>query len=87
MRKTYKKCLKHYFHGTLINTRATLGLTQSEMAERFAMDDRSYIDPDHGKTCCSAITLALFLLYICQDVYGFLEELRHVFEAETNRAA
>ena len=56
------------------------GLTQAEMTEKLSMDDRSYIDLDHGKTCCSAVTLALFLVYVCEDVHEFLEELRHAFE-------
>jgi len=57
--------------------------TQSKMAERLAMDERSYIDLDHEKTCCSAITLALFLVYICADVDAFLKELRCAFEFES----
>ena len=63
MRKTYRNILKHYFYVNLVYTRTAKGLTQSEMAEKLAMDDRSYIDLDHGKTCCSAVTLALFLVY------------------------
>lgn len=87
MRKTYHTLLKHHFHSTLVRTRFNLGLTQSEMAERLAMDDRSFIDLDHGKTCCSAVTLVLFLIYVCEDVDGFLEELRHAFEAGINQVA
>lgn len=87
MRKTYHTLLKHHFHRTLIQTRMNLGLTQSEMAERLAMDDRSFIDLDHGKSCCSAITLVLFLIYMCEDVEGFLEELQRVFEAGTDQVA
>lgn len=87
MRKTYQAILKHHFHSTLVRTRTNLGLTQSEMAERLAMDDRSYIDLDHGKSCCSAITLVLFLIYVCRDVDGFLEELQHAFEAGTDQVA
>lgn len=87
MRKTYRNILKHRFHASLTQTRTAKGLTQSEMAERLSMDDRSYIDLDHGKTCCSAVTLILFLLYLCDDVDQFLEELRHAFEAGFDWAA
>lgn len=87
MRKTYKLILKCIFYENLIHTRTRLGLTQSQMAEKLAMDDRSYIDLDHGKTCCSAVTLALFLVYVCEDVYGFVEELRNAFDASANRVA
>lgn len=87
MRKTYHTILKHHFHSTLVRTRMDLGLTQAEMAERLSMDDRSFIDLDHGKSCCSAITLALFLIYVCPDIEEFLEELRHAFEDGSNQAA
>lgn len=87
MRKTYRAILKQFFHENLFHARDRLGLTQSEMAARLAMDDRSYIDLDHGKTCCSAVTLALFLAYVCEDARAFAEELRNAFEAGTNQAA
>lgn len=80
MRKAYHTILKTFFHQRIVCTRTALGLTQSEMAERLSMDDRSYADLDHGKCCCSALTLALYLIYVCGDVDAFLEELRHAFE-------
>ena len=87
MRQTYRELLKQHFHIRLFHARVELGLTQSDMAERLSMDDRSYIDLDHGKTCCSAVTLALFLLYVCEDVDGFLKELRSAFEAAAGQLA
>lgn len=87
MRQTYHTRLKAHFHRALNQTRLHRELTQLEMAQKLSMDERSYIDLDHGKTCCSAVTLALFLIYVCEDVVGFLEELQHAFEAEKNRAA
>lgn len=87
MRKLYQSILKRCFYNHLIHSRADLGLTQAEMAERLAMDERSYIELDHGKSCCSATTLALFLVYVCEDVYDFLEELRRAFDAGSDRAA
>ena len=87
MRRIYRNVLKNHFHVHLVQIRTTNGLTQSEMAEKLSMDDRSYIDLDHGKTCCSAVTLALFLVYVCEDVQTFLEELRHAFNTAFNQAA
>lgn len=87
MRKAYRNILKHQFCVRLVRTRTEMGITQAEMAERLAMDDRSYIDLDHGKTCCSAVTLALFLVYVCDDVNRFLEDLRDAFETAINQAA
>lgn len=87
MRKTYHTILKEQFHFRLIQARVHLEWTQSEMAERLCMDDRSYSDLDTGKSCCSAVTLALFLVFVCEDVVGFIEELRHAFETGTENAA
>lgn len=87
MRKSCHKILKQCFYIHLIQTRTALGLTQAEMAEKLCMDDRSYVDLDHGKSCCSAVTLALFLIYVCQDVPGFLDELRQALDAGVGQAA
>lgn len=87
MRKQYTQVLKTYFHQKLFRSRVDLGMTQEEMAHRLLMASRTYVDLDHGKTCCSALTLALFLIYICADPLGFLEELRDAFEREDSQAA
>lgn len=87
MRKIYQSILKRCFYHSLIRARAELGMTQAQMAERLAMDERSYVDLDHGKTCCSATTLALFLVYVCEDTCGFLDELRRAFDAGSGQAA
>lgn len=87
MRKQYSNILKSHFHTELFRTRAMLGITQEEMAHRLMMASRTYVDLDHGKTCCSALTLVLFLIYICADPAVFLGELRNAFENENNRAA
>ena len=65
-RKLLNDELKIYFHKKLIKRRAELGLTQAAMAQRLVMDTRSYIELDHGKSRCSALTLALFLIYLCK---------------------
>ena len=80
MRNTYRNILKTYFCDDLIHRREALRLTQSQMAERLLMDDRSYIDLDHGQSCCSAVTLALYLTFLCEDVPLFIEGLRQAFE-------
>lgn len=87
MRRNYRSILKRQFCIHLVRRRTVLGMTQAAMAEWLAMDDRSYIDLDHGKTCCSAVTLALFLVYVCDDVKAFLEDVRDAFEAAINKAA
>lgn len=87
MRKQYTQVLKTHFHDQLFRSRVKLGITQEEMAQRLSMASRTYVDLDHGKTSCSALTLALFLIYICSDPVMFLEDLRNAFEEENNKAA
>ena len=80
MRKHYSDILKTQFYHRIIETRATLGLTQEQMAEALAMSARSYMYLDHGKHSCSALTLSLYLIYYCPDVDAFLQELKTAFE-------
>jgi len=87
MRKLYEDTLKSFFHENLFRRRTELGLTQEETAHRLAMGSRSYIDLDHGKSSCSGLTLARFLIYICDDPLTFLDKLRHAFESKESNAA
>ena len=87
MRKAVHKVLKKFFCGKLVHIRNSEGLTQAKMANALLMDERSYADLEHGKTGCSAVTLALFLIYVCHDVPGFLEDLRVAFEAADEQVA
>ena len=87
MRSHYTSIFKAFFHKKLFRRRMELDITQEEMAERLVMAGRTYVDLDHGKTGCSALTLALFLIYICADPLAFLEELRNAFENGSNKAA
>lgn len=87
MREEYRMILKTCFQCNLIENRKRLGFTQSTMAEKLEMDDRSYADLEHGKSCCSAVTLVLYLVYICKDTTEFLEEIRHAFENKDNQVA
>ena len=57
------------------------------MAKLLAMDERSYVYLDHGKTGCSSLTLVRFLIYCCDDPALFLSDLKVAFEQETNYVA
>ena len=81
MRKFYENTLKKCFHNSLFRTRVDLGLTQAQMADRLIMDNRSYIELDHGNSNCSALTLAMYLAFCCRDPMGFLEEFRRQIES------
>lgn len=50
------------------------------------MDPRSYVDLDHGKSGCSGFTLALFLIYVCDDPMSFLQDLRRALEGDDHAA-
>lgn len=80
MRKKFKTLFKKFFHAKLCERRLSLGITQDEMASKLNMSTRTYSDLDNGKTCCSAITLALYLTYVCEDPVHFLEALRKEFD-------
>lgn len=87
MRKQYEQVLRSLFHEKLFYLRSELRLSQEEMAHRLAMGWRSYIELDHGNSGCSALTLARFLIYVCEDPVAFLEELRCAFEEKDSGAA
>ena len=87
MRKQYTQILKEFFYQKVFRSRVELGITQEEMAHRLAMSSRTYVELDHGKSGSSALTLALYLIYICSAPLEFLEELRNAFESESNWAA
>lgn len=80
MRKQYESILKTVFHEELFRRRCELGFSQEEMAHRLAMASRTYVELDHGKSCCGGLTLSLFLIYICEDPLTFLQELRYAYE-------
>ena len=87
MRKLYQRTFKNFFYNDLIKTRAKMKYTQSQMADLLVMDDRSYADLDHGNSCCSALTLVLYLIYCCDDTLTFLDTLRNILEALEDYAA
>ena len=87
MRKHHTEVLKIFFHEKLFHSRVKLGISQEEMAHRLLMACRSYVELDHGKTCCSALTLALYLIYTCEEPLQFLEELRNAFETNEIKVA
>lgn len=83
MRKFCEDLLKEFFHQHLIRTREKLAWTQAEMAKILEMDERSFIELDHGNSGCSGLTLALYLSYCCDDPMQFLEDFKATYEKET----
>ena len=87
LRKTYEKILKEHIHKHLIGKREELRLSQVKMADKLIMDTRSYVNLDHGKSGCSSLTLALYLINFCEDPKEYLDELRDAFEDESKHTA
>lgn len=87
MRKTYQRLIREYFCRTIFEYRIQEDLTQLQMAERLCMDERSYIDLEHGKNGCSVVTLVLYLVFECPDSDAFLLDMErlHKQAAETTR--
>ena len=87
LRKIYQRTFKKFFYDDLIKTREKLKYTPAQMATLLIMDDRSYADLDHGNSCCSALTLVLYLIYCCDDPMAFLENLSKILEVLEDDAA
>ena len=87
MSNRYKQVLAAFFRHQIFHTRVEiLDITQEEMAHRIGISTRSYVDLENGKTTCSAVTLALFLAFVCIDPIVFREELRYAFESVRAKA-
>lgn len=87
IRKQYIQLLKALFSSELYLSRKSRKLTQAQMAQQLCMDERSYIKLEHGQSCCSGLTLMLFLLYCCEDVPAFLAKAKALLESTFDRAA
>ena len=79
MRKTYQRLIREYFCRTIFEYRMQADLTQLQMAERLCMDERSYIDLEHGKNGCSVVTRVLYLIFECPDSDAFLLDLERLY--------
>ena len=82
MRANIGDVLRSRFRRNLVAVRADMGQTQSDMAQLLSISLRSYADLESGRSCCSAATLALFLVRACPDPVAFLDELREALDRE-----
>lgn len=87
MRDHLTKILKAFFCEKVYAERKLSGISQEQMAGCLEMACRSYVDLEHGISGCSALTLALFLVYRCKDPVGFLNELKEAFEKDNEKSA
>lgn len=87
MKKLCLTAMKDFFRTQVILTRDRLCLTQAKMARKLFMEDRSYAALESGESGCGALTLALFLIYCCDDPILFLKKLRVALDGVTQNAA
>ena len=80
MKKRCSSAFKDFFRTQLLQTRNTMQLTQRQMADALLIAERSYAALESGEFGCSALTMALYLAYFCEDPYAFRAELKEVFE-------
>ena len=87
MKRRCSIALRNFFRTQLLQTRSSLHLTQRQMADNLLMAERSYAALESDETGCSALTLALYLAYFCEDPNAFRAELKEVFESSVTPAA
>lgn len=63
-----------------LRTRDELNLTQTEFATELNIDRRTYIDLEHCKSMCCAITLLHFLCYHCKDPVEVLNGCKEIMD-------
>lgn len=67
MRKTAHIVIKEHLCKQISETRVKNKWTKKKMAEKLAMDDRSYADIEKGLSLCSAVTLIIYIIYVLED--------------------
>ncbi|MCI5847718.1 MAG: helix-turn-helix domain-containing protein [Clostridiales bacterium] len=86
MKEACKCALRDFMMERLTQVRFEKKLTQAKFAELLMLDTRSYAAIEKGEYGCCALTLVMYLLYCCDDIDGFFDELRprimQVIEAE-----
>lgn len=81
MKKSFRKQVKDYLRVSLLQTRDALHLTQEQMAARLLMSTRAYAKLEAGHSCCSLLTVLIFLSRCCTDRRAFLEGLLNLLDS------
>ena len=82
MKQQLLKNLKNYLRTALLQRRAALNISQEEMAHRLLMSSRAYASLESGHSCCSLITMLLFLTRCCADRHAFIDGLFMILDAD-----
>ena len=76
--------LRAYLSERFLRTRDALKLSQMEFASELNIDRRSYLDLEHRKNLCCAVTLLIYLCYHCKDPLDILDGCRRIFDKYIN---
>ena len=76
MTKACKCASRDFLMERLTQVRFEKKLTQAKFAELLMLDTRSYAAIEKGEYGCCALTLVMYLLFCCDDIDGFFDELR-----------
>lgn len=87
MRKVLHSKLQEYFSKKFYETRKSLSLTQSQMAEKLQMDVRSYCLIENAKTTPGTLTIILFLLFLCDSPSKVLSDLARIVKESAKNVA
>lgn len=89
MRKYYKRLLQDFLAEHIRRFRAEHSYTQEQMAERLRISPRSYIDLEHKRYGCSALTALFFLLMLDNEarMHLFNDFRELIEEADRHEAA
>lgn len=82
MKQKLLKSIKDYLRTAMLQGRADMGISQEEMAHRLLMSSRAYANLENGRSCCSLITMLLFLTRCCADRRAVIEGLLLILDAD-----
>ena len=80
-----KDVLREMMREQFLQTRGRLRLTQSEMAERLGISERSYSALDRGEYLCGTMTLLRFMIYCHNDPIQLLDKCRKEIEKKEEK--
>lgn len=72
--------LRSFMAERFLRTRDELKLTQTEFASELNIDRRTYIDLEHRKNMCCAVTLLHYLCYHCKDPIEVLNGCKKILD-------
>lgn len=80
MKDIYTTILKEIFSKHIKTTRKQfLNVSQEKMAEYLLISQNNYSHLETQKSCCSGLTLAIYLSVCCEDTESIIAEIKDAF--------